>query len=119
MAHARWRQELAAVDHTVEIDFDRRADGLIGLEPPEFGEGHAEFAMRLGSGSFDVSQSLIWSEQRIKCCPARLFCFAKAAMRTEAGLVELVDEKGLPYLVFDPAGQFDSYYTTVEVDDGG
>lgn len=56
--------------------------------------------------------AIVWSELRFKICPARVGCFAFAALWDEAapaGWVQLVDERRLPYLLFSPDG-FDDYY---------
>lgn len=46
----------------------------------------------------------IWSDRRIRFCPARLPCFAFAARWDGEGWYRLVDEAGLPFLVFHPDG---------------
>lgn len=55
----------------------------------------------------------IWRDRRINQCPARLLCFAWAGRWDGDGWIELVDDEGLPYLVFSAAG-FDDYYTDVD-----
>ena len=60
---------------------------------------------------------IIWSNAKVKQCPARMPCFAWAAQwdATEpAGWIQLVDSERMPYLVFDPEG-FGDYYTHVDL----
>jgi DNA repair photolyase len=62
--------------------------------------------------------AIVWSEPRFSQCLARLPCFAYAGQRTAdgKGWVKFVDERGLPFLVFnrDEKG-FDDYFAPAEV----
>jgi DNA repair photolyase len=59
---------------------------------------------------------IIWTETRSRSCPARMPCFAQAGRYDpEADSWTLyVDERGMPYLVFDPAG-FTTYYVDLDL----
>ncbi len=53
---------------------------------------------------------LIWSDRRIRQCPARYACFGWAFERQPSGQnIQLVDAEGLPLLVFVPSGM-DDYF---------
>lgn len=54
---------------------------------------------------------MIWSDPRIKSCPARLDCFSYAAKRDDNNeWQQFIGDDGLPYLLFSRAG-FTEYYS--------
>lgn len=63
--------------------------------------------------SYTELLGIIWATYRAKQCPARMPSFSLAAMMAETGWIMLVNEKELPYVVFDEKGAFTSYYTAV------
>lgn len=59
---------------------------------------------------------VIWAVQRAKQSPVRMPSFAHAALKGENGWIQLVDDRELPYLVFDKHGAFTQYFTEVVVE---
>lgn len=54
---------------------------------------------------------IIWAARRAKQSPVRMPSFAYAAALAETGWLQLVNEQGAPYLVFDQSGSFETYFT--------
>lgn len=59
---------------------------------------------------------VIWAVQRAKQSPVRMPSYAYASMKAEDGWIQLVDNRDLPYLVFDKEGGFTDYFTEAIVE---
>jgi DNA repair photolyase len=57
--------------------------------------------------------ALIWSDPRMKCCPANIRCFAYAGELQDDGWNPLQDDDGLPLMVFNRQGSND-YFVEVQ-----
>lgn len=65
--------------------------------------------------TFEELLGILYRDPRCKLCPARLPSFAYAAQWDGDGWIQLVDEQGMPYLVWSPSGH-DDYYCDVRAE---
>lgn len=106
------------------IDFDTFAEFFV----PSLPEGEWPIDCYIGAKARDLFRdhkiptkmtyeqllAVIWSEPRLGFSPSRLRCFAYAGEKTPEGWLKIVDDRGLPFLVFtrEECGT-DEYYTEV------
>ena len=66
--------------------------------------------------SYQDLLGVIWKVQRAKQSPVRMPSYAYAALKAETGWIQLVDERDLPYLVYDREGAFTDFCTEAVVE---